>query len=118
MMSIIPENLIPNWAHELPIAITVTDAEANIIYMNDKSVATFEKYGDIMGQSLYDCHSPASAIIIRKLLAEGGTNTYSIEKNGIKKLIWQSAWFTEGKISGLVEISIVLPEDMQHHIRG
>lgn len=118
MLTFFPENLIPNWAHELPIAITVTDADANIIYMNDKSAATFEKYGNIIGQSLYDCHSPASGVIIRKLLAEGGTNTYTIEMNGTKKLIWQSAWFAEGKISGLVEISIVLPENMLHHIRG
>lgn len=118
MQSLFPENLIPNWAHELPIAVTVTDAGANIIYMNDKSAATFEKYGNIIGQSLYDCHSPASGVIIRKLLAEGGSNTYSIEKNGVKKLIWQSAWFTGGKISGLVEISIVLPENMPHHFRG
>lgn len=118
MSSSFPEILIPNWAHELPIAITVTNADATIIYMNDKSASTFEKYGNIIGQSLYDCHAPASCEIIRKLLAEGGTNTYSIEKNGIKKLIWQSAWFTEGKISGLVEISIVLPGNMPHHIRG
>lgn len=118
MLSSFPEELIPHWAHELPIAITVTDADAKIIYMNDKSVLAFEQYGNIIGQSLYDCHAPASGMIIRKLLAEGGTNTYTIEKNGIKKLIWQSAWFAKGKISGLVEISIVLPQDMEHHIRG
>lgn len=118
MMSFFPENLIPHWAHELPIAITVTNADANIIYMNDKSASTFEKYGNIIGQSLYECHSPASGVIIRKLLREGGTNTYTIEKNGTRKLIWQSAWFTGGEISGLVEISIVLPQNMPHHIRG
>mgnify|MGYP001339470408 CR=1 FL=1 len=113
------KNFVPDWAAELPLSITITDADANIIYMNDKAAATFNKYGGetLIGKSLFDCHNPLSADTIRKLLKTGGSNVYTIEKQGQKKLIWQSAWFTNKIISGLVEISIVLPTDMPHHNR-
>jgi transcriptional regulator with PAS, ATPase and Fis domain len=115
----LPENMVPDWAKELPLSITVTDNEANIIYMNDKAVSTFSKYGGetLIGKSLFDCHNPVSADTIRQLLETGDTNVYTIEKQGQKKLIWQSAWFIDDKISGLVEISIVLTADMPHHKR-
>ena len=51
------------------------------------------------------------------MLATGGSNTYTIEKNGIKKMIYQTPWFNEGVVSGLVEISMELLEEMPHHIR-
>ena len=113
------EKTIPDWAGELPLSITVTDADANIIYMNDRAASTFNKYGGetLIGKSLFDCHNPVSAATIRNLLDTGGTNVYTIEKQGQKKLKWQSAWFREKIISGLVEISIVLPIDMPHHKR-
>lgn len=113
-----PDNLIPDWARTLPIAITVTDEQACIIYMNHKSETTFSNYGDLIGKSLMDCHNPNSAEIIRRLLREGGTNLYTIEKNGVKKLIWQGAWHRNEHVAGLVEISIVLPPDMPHFIRS
>lgn len=113
------KNIIPDWAGELPLSITITDADAIIIYMNEKAASTFTKYGGetLIGKSLYDCHNPVSASTIRNLLETGGTNVYTIEKQGQKKLIWQSAWFTDKIISGLVEISIVLPVNMPHHNR-
>ena len=52
------------------------------------------------------------------MLAEGTTNTYTVEKNGVKKLIHQTPWRDEeGKIAGLVEFSTVLPADMPHYVR-
>lgn len=113
------EKIIPDWARELPLSITITDTGANILYMNNKAASTFTKYGGetLIGKSLFDCHNPVSAATIRKLLETGGTNVYTIEKQGQKKLIWQSAWFTDKVISGLVEISIVLPAEMPHHKR-
>lgn len=110
---------IPDWAKEFPYAITVCDTQAIIIYMNDRSAETFVNDGgqDLIGRSLYDCHSPHSNDIIRELLATGKSNIYSIEKNGRKKLICQAPWFKEGVIAGLVEISIILPDPMPHFIR-
>ncbi|MBK7212793.1 MAG: PAS domain-containing protein [Bacteroidales bacterium] len=110
---------MPDWAKEFPYAITVCDTQAIIIYMNDRSAETFVNDGgqDLIGRSLYDCHSPHSNDIIRELLATGKSNIYSIEKNGRKKLICQAPWFKGGVIAGLVEISIILPDPMPHFIR-
>jgi len=90
-----------------------------IIYMNEKSKKTFEKWGGeaLMGKSLFECHGSHSAEKIRELLSTARSNTYTIEKNGTKKLIHQSPWFQNGSIAGLIEISIELPKEMPHFIR-
>jgi len=111
---------IPDWATGFPYAITVCDTNAIILSMNEKSAGTFSTKGgnELIGKSLYDCHSPASCEIIKELLATGKSNIYTIEKNGVRKLICQAPWYTDGNIAGLVEISIVLPESMPHFIRS
>lgn len=88
--------------------------------MNEKSAESFNgnSGSDLIGKSLYDCHSPSSCEIIKDLLASGKSNIYTIEKNGRKKLICQAPWYSDGHIAGLVEISIILPEDMPHFIRA
>ncbi|NVO21631.1 MAG: PAS sensor protein [Bacteroidetes bacterium] len=110
---------MPDWAKELPIAITVCDENAIILYMNVRSESTFQNSGgkDLIGKSLFDCHSPASNETIRELLSTGRNNIYTIEKKGVKKMICQLPWFIEGKVAGLVEISIILPESIPHFIR-
>jgi len=110
---------IPDWASFFPYAITVCDRNATIIYMNDKSAGTFSARGgeQLIGQSLFDCHSENSNHIIRELLSTGKSNIYTIEKNGVRKLICQAPWFQNEEVAGLVEISIVLPDPMNHFIR-
>lgn len=110
-------NIVPDWAKEINCAITVCDAECRIIYMNDLSRRTFAKHGDLIGRNLLDCHNPSSVAIIHRLLADGGTNAYTITKNGQRKMIYQSAWRRDGQIAGLVEISMVIPEEMPHYNR-
>jgi len=105
------------WAEQMDCAVTVCDKDGIIIYMNEKSRKTFEKYGNLIGKNLMDCHNPSSIAKIKELLATGGNNTYTIEKNGVKKIIYQTAWKENDIVSGLVEISIVLPEEVPNHIR-
>ncbi len=105
------------WAEQMDCAVTVCDKDGVIVYMNEKSRKTFEKYGNLIGKNLMDCHNPSSIDKIKELLATGGNNTYTIEKNGIKKIIYQTAWKENNIVSGLVEISIVLPEEVPNHIR-
>lgn len=109
---------IPDWAKEINCAVTVCDTEGVIIYMNDKSKETFASYGDLVGKNLMGCHSDRSKEIIRKLIETSGTNCYTISKNGLRKMIYQTVWKKGGQVAGLVEISIVLPEDMPHYDRG
>ncbi|MBR8533935.1 PAS domain-containing protein [Carboxylicivirga sediminis] len=103
------------WAKELPYAVTVCDTEGIIIYMNDNATNTFAKYGDnLIGRSLYEFHAERSSAMIRQMLAEGSSNSYTIGKAGVKKLIHQSPWYHNGEVAGLVELSIVIPQDMPH----
>lgn len=112
------ENIIPDWAKEMNCAVTVCDTEGIIVYMNDKAKATFASHGDLVGKSLMGCHSDRSKGIIAHLLETGGYNAYTIEKEGLRKMIYQTAWKQDGKVAGLVEISMIIPQDMPHYIRG
>ena len=106
------------WAKEMNCAVTVCDTEGVILFMNEKACETFEKYGNLIGKNLYECHNPQSKEKINELLATGGSNAYTIEKGGVKKMIYQTAWFEDGVVGGLVEISMIIPEDMPHFVRG
>lgn len=110
---------VPAMARELPFAITVCDTEAIILYMNDRSVNTFQKYGgaDIIGTSLFDYHHGQAAVKLRELFDMQTKNAYTIEKNGIKKLIYQSPWFKDGEFAGLIELSLEIPMVMEHFVR-
>ncbi|MGM9820115.1 MAG: diguanylate cyclase [Candidatus Onthomorpha sp.] len=108
------------WSDELPfVAITVCDKEGKIIDMNRRSIATYEKDGgkSLIGKNLMDCHPERAKQIISRLMSEGKTNAYTIEKEGLRKLIYQSPWYENGEFAGLVEMSIVLPETMPHYVR-
>lgn len=114
-------DLVPDWAFRMNCAVTVADADCNIIYMNERSRQTFANRGGgaLIGHNLMDYHNDRSKSIIRRLLAEGGTNAYTIEKDGLRKMIFQTAWFSaEGKVAGLVELSMVIPAAMPHYIRN
>lgn len=73
----------------------------------------------LVGTDLPACHSPGSRDIILRLLAEGGSNVYTVEKAGVRKLVHQCAWRDlSGEVAGLVEVSLVLPDDLPHRVRG
>ena len=108
-----------NWKDGVNFAITVCDAEGKILEMNAKSAATFAKSGggSLAGKSLLDCHPEPSKTKLKKMLAEPYTNAYTIEKNGVKKLIYQTPWLKDGKPAGLVELSLEIPLEMPHFVR-
>jgi transcriptional regulator with PAS, ATPase and Fis domain len=110
---------LPAMTKELPFAITVCDTEGIILYMNDRSVSTFQKYGgdEIIGTSLFLYHPEQASLILRHLLDTASKHAYTIEKNGIKKMIYQSPWYKDGKFAGLIELSLEIPIEMQHFIR-
>ncbi len=110
--------VVPDWAKGLNCSITVCDGDGVIIYMNDRAVEQYRKRGNLIGRNLFDCHGERSREIIRGLLETGGSNCYTIEKEGVHKLIFQSAWTVDGKVAGLCEISIITPDSMPHYVRG
>ena len=108
-----------NWAEGMACAVTAADAEGVIRYMNRRARETYKKHGDLVGKSLYDCHGERAAGIIRRLLTEGGTNAYTIEKEGLRKMIYQTATTdADGRVTGIVEVSMVIPEELPHYVRG
>lgn len=107
------------WIKDFDAAITVCDLQGIILDMNEKAIATFSKYGgkDLIGKSLFDYHKPESVAQIKKMFETGTNNVYTIEKNGVKKLIYQNPWYENGVVKGLVELSFEIPVNMSHYIR-
>ena len=106
-----------SWAEELNCAVTVCDSDGIILYMNKKSRETFSSHGNLIGKNLFECHSEPSQAKIRHMLATGESNSYTISKGGLRKKIYQSPWRHNGIIAGMVEISMVIPEELPHYIR-
>jgi len=108
-----------NWMEEFPGAITVTDQELIILYVNAKSAKTFEKEGgkNLIGSNLLACHKHRSIEIIHRIFETGQPNAYTIEKKGVKKFIFQSPWKKDGLVAGLVEISLEIPFEIPHFNR-
>jgi len=106
------------WYEDMNCAVTVCDTEGVIIYQNKAARELYIERGNLIGRNLFDCHNEHSQSIIRRLLAEGSTNAYTIEKRGVKKVIYQTAWRREdGTVGGLVEISMIVPHEMPHFVR-
>ena len=107
------------WIKEFPAAITVCDAQGILLDMNDKAAKAYEKDGGrtLIGKNMLDCHPEQARGKTEHLLAAHEKNVYTIEKNGIKKLIYQSPWFKDGKYAGFVELSLEIPFEMPHFIR-
>jgi hypothetical protein len=108
--------MLNNWVKEFGGAVTVCDGQGIILEMNDQAVKSFK--GNLVGKSLFDCHPEAARAKLRELMDKRQVNVYTIEKNGIKKLIYQSPWFKEGKYMGFMEIVVTIPGDMPHFIRA
>jgi len=104
--------------NEIDCAITICDENFIIMYMNDKAKKTFEKYGNCIGKSLLNCHNENSVNLIKKMITNGEKNIYTISKDGIKKLIYQTPWYNNGKIAGLIEFSFEIPDNIQHFNRN
>jgi transcriptional regulator with PAS, ATPase and Fis domain len=111
---------ISGWLDGIDVAITLCDREGVIVYMNERSAQTFAKEGGraLLGKNLMDCHPDAARRKIRSLMETGASHSYSIEKNGVKKLIHQEPWFKDGEMGGLAEFSIVIPFSLPHFARG
>lgn len=105
---------------ELGIAITVCDKDGKIVEMNDKSKKTFLKPGapELIGANVVDCHPEPAKTMLAGMLQNPRTNAYTIEKNGIKKLIYQTPWYVDGEYMGFMELSMEIPFEMKHMVRG
>jgi PAS domain-containing protein len=107
------------WVREFPGAFTICNRDGIIIEMNDRSIQAFEKDGGsaLIGKNVLDCHLEPARTELKNMLASGKTNVYTIEKNGLKKLIYQAPWYSDGEYRGFVELALEIPVTMPHHVR-
>jgi hypothetical protein len=108
-----------SWVKEFPGAVTVCDPEGIIIEMNDKAVITFKEDGGraLIGKNVFDCHPEPAQRELAGLMKARQHNIYTIEKNSVKKLIYQSPWYLDGKYAGFIELSLEIPLEMPHFVR-
>lgn len=100
---------------EVNIAVTVCDAEGRILWMNRRSR---EVNGEgLVGSNVLECHPEPARSKLQALMATGATNSYTIEKNGRKKIIYQTPWYEGGEYAGFTEFSMEIPFDMPHYVR-
>jgi len=109
-----------SWIREFPAAITVCDTKGTITAMNSAAGVLFEEFGGEkrVGVNVLDCHPEPARSKLQGMMATQQTNVYTIETNGVKKLVYQSPWFEEGEYAGFVEIVFVIPDEMPHFVRG
>lgn len=109
-----------NWIKEFPGSIIVCDPEGIILEMNDIAAQGYESDGGrkLVGSNMLDCHPGKAREKVEEMLATREANVYSIEKKGIKKLVYQSPWFRDGQYAGFVELVLEVPFEMPHFIRS
>lgn len=107
------------WIQEFPGAVTVSDKDGILLEMNEKAAEGFAEDGgmNLIGTNIFDCHPEPSRSKLMELYKTGRTNIYTIEKNSIKKLIYQTPWYQEGRFAGYVELSLEIPFELPHFLR-
>jgi len=107
------------WLDAIPGAVTISDAQGVILEMNALAIRQFAESGGrgLVGRNLLDCHPESARSQVERLLADRQANVYTIEKGGIKKLIYQAPWFDHGRFGGLIELSLEVPAAIPHFLR-
>lgn len=108
------------WVRSFPGAVTVCDRDGIILEMNEKSLEVFADDGGVklIGTNLMDCHPESARRKLQEMMANRQLNVYTIEKRGVKKLIYQTPWYSDGEYAGFVELSLEIPFEMPHFVRG
>jgi transcriptional regulator with PAS, ATPase and Fis domain len=107
------------WLEEFPGAVTVCDERGTIIEMNEQAVATFQSDGGraLIGADVRSCHPQAARVKLDALFESRQPNVYAIRKQGIRKLIYQSPWYCDGRFAGIVELSLEVPTEIPEFVR-
>lgn len=107
------------WIKSFTGAITVCDINGIILEMNDQAIESFQDEGGdkLIGTNVLNCHPEPARSKLAEMLKSHTSNIYTIEKHGLKKLIYQTPWYNNGVYAGIMEISLPIPSDIPHFIR-
>ena len=108
------------WIEEYPAAITVCDQWGVIVEMNDEAAVMFRNDGgrELIGKNILDCHPEPSRKIVEEMLEKHTSKFYTIEKDGIEKLVCQTPWMMEGQFRGIVEFVFEIKLPLPHFLRA
>jgi len=109
----------PDWIREFPGAITVCDPDGTILAMNEASIRSNESDGGaaLIGTDVFGCHAEPELGKLREFVSRRVPNVYTIEKRGVKKLVYQTPWTVDGRYAGFMEVVLEIPFDMPHFVR-
>ncbi|NLH98853.1 MAG: diguanylate cyclase [Chthonomonadales bacterium] len=110
---------VAGWWERFPGAITVSDNNGVILMMNEASARHYARFGGIalIGTNMLDCHPEPARTKVAHMLANPGSNVYTTEKAGVRRLVYQTTWYEGDTPAGLVELILELPGDMEHFLR-
>ena len=108
-----------DWIENFQGAVTVCDENFVITYMNSESKEVFKDDGgeQLIGKNLMNCHSEESKRKLKEISEKKIPNVYTIEKAGIKKLIYQAPVLENDIFKGMVELSLKIPFETEHFKR-
>lgn len=108
-----------SWVKQFSAAVVVCDVDGTIIEMNGQAAKDFEKDGGekLLGKNVLDCHPEPARSRLKDIMTNQNSNVYTIEKAGVKKLIYQAPWYMNSQFAGLVEISFEIPAEIPHFSR-
>jgi PAS domain-containing protein len=107
------------WWESLPYSVMVCDRRFRLLYMNEKGSELTSKDGGraLVGTNILRCHPPKAQRRLRKILASGRPFVYTVTEKGRTKMTYEAVWRRDGRIEGLVEIHMLLPQRMPHRVR-
>ncbi len=111
---------LPDWAQNFPGSITICDPSGVILAMNAKSAEGYAKDGGLrlIGTNMLDCHPEPARSKVKEMLEKQQRNVYTIEKRGVKKLVYQTPWVEDGRYLGFIELVLEIPFEMSHFMRS
>lgn len=110
----------------LPWDITVCNEDGIILDLTYAASKTFQNDVDrplsqngrcLIGTNVLSCHPEPARSKLDTILRNKTTRIYTIEKQGIKRFIYQTPWYKDGNCGGYTELSFELPENIPHFVR-
>jgi hypothetical protein len=108
------------WFQTFRGAIVVCDPDGVILEMNDAAIRSNAEDGGakLIGTNLLACHPEPSLSKLKAFMAQREPNIYTVEKRGVKKLVYQTWWQQDGRDAGFLEVVLEIPFEMAHFVRA
>jgi hypothetical protein len=102
-----------------PGAVMICTPDAIIAYMNAIAETRMAKHGGraLIGSNLLDCHPSPAREKLELLMRERRSNVYTSEKDGVKRLVYQSPCYQDEAYVGYAEFSFEVPLAIPNFLR-